>query len=248
MNIRQLALVFWLCCAHVPFLLAQGQSGPLHLLLDKPHQLRDVVLALQTKNWLITFEESPVLATGELETKVMPTGIAVQVRRTVPVTFDISSNEVSSTSEAARETVLRHLLALYAAAGYSDSYRVIKDGLYLHIVPTVALSEEGKSRYMESILSATVSFPEQRFETLYGLVEKVLNQVSTERSVSVVLGNVPSNIFRQTSVVEVANNESAQEVLTRAFSEINGPRLANGLEPVGLAWTLSYEPTDLNTC
>lgn len=231
-------------CAVLLPMSAQQQPQPLHLALEKPHQLRDLVVALQMRNWLVTFEEGPVLSARGLETKSTPTGLPLLVKRTVPLTFDVNAEDLSVTSSNARAALLQRLLAAYAKAGYGDSYRVINHGHYLHIVPATINDENGNSKAFDSVLDTTVSFPEQHFNTLYTLVDEILNQVTEKRGVPVVLGNVPNNLFRQTSVVESANDESAREVLARAFAETNGPRLASGLDPVGFAWTLSYDPTD----
>ena len=241
---RSIFIAVWLCCIARQHILAQDQSQPLHLELYKPHELRDLAVALQMREWLVTFEEGPVLSAAELETKTSPTGLTVLVRRTVPVTFDVGAEQLSAATTNVRAAVIRTVLAQYASAGYKESYRILQDGRYLHIVPATIPDGNGNSEAFEPLLDTRISFPEQRFQTLHALVDEVLNQVAEKRGVPLVVGAVPNNLFRQSTVVEVANDEPARDVLGRAFFGLNGPRLATGVEAVGLPWTLSYDPTD----
>ena len=223
---------------------AQDQAQPLHLVANSPHEVRDLVVALQMRGWLVTFEEGPIQSTTEVETKTTPTGLPVLVRRVVPVTFDVSAQQLSVVTAGERVAALEPLLAAYSKTGLLDSYRVSKDGLYLHVIPWTIADEAGKPSPFEPMLSTKVSFPEQRFPSLISMMTEVLNQVSEQRGTPIVLGVIPNNLFHQGPVMAVANNEPARDVLARAFFELNGPRLADGTDPVGLPWTLVYDPTN----
>lgn len=157
------------------------------------------------------------------------------------MSVDLSAAEVSMTSGEARAGVIKTLLLSYNDTGNRETYRIVREGNFLHVVPVAIVGEDGTRRAFEPVLATGISFPEQHFETLYGLVGQVLGEVSQKRGISLVLGNVPANLFRRTAVVEAASDESAQEVLSRAFAETNGPRLAHGLERLaflGLWYTI----------
>ena len=226
--------------------LGQTKDNPTYLrrTFDNPHQLRDFAIELQLAGWPVDFEEGPVISAGELVQKTSPTGIPVLAKKVVPLTVSLSANEMAETDNQARTTLIQRVFSSYAALGNRDSYGVRSQGRYLDIVPLQIVGGDGTVQRFEPVLDTKIAFTEKRFDNLYGLVATVLEQASQKRGVSIILGNVPSNIFRRYPVVEVATDEPAREVLERAFGEINGPRLAEGLSAVALPWTLSYDPTN----
>src|SRR5690242_9050112 len=103
---------------------AQNQAQSLHLVANSPHEVRDLIVALQMKGWLVTFEEGPIQSTTEVEMKETPTGLPVLVRRVVPVTFDVTARELSAATAGERIATLESLLSAYSKTGLLDSYRV----------------------------------------------------------------------------------------------------------------------------
>lgn len=233
-----------ICAGLAAFAQTNENPSPLRKTFDKPHQLRDFAIELQLAGWPVSFEEGPVVSAEELVQKTSPTGIPVVVKRVVPLTVSLSGSELAATDNQARKTIIERVFSSYAALGNRDRYSVRSEGRYLDIVPLQIQSADGVPQRFEPVLDTKIAFPEQRFQNLYALVDAVLEQVAQKRGVSVVLGNVPSNIFRHYSVVETATDEPARDVLERAFAEINGPRLAGGLNAIALPWTLTYDPTN----
>lgn len=68
--------------------------------------------------------------------------------------------------------------------------------------------------------------------------------MSEKRGLPIVLGTTPTNLFRQTWIFAGAKNEPARNVLSRAFRDINGPRIAKRLDTIALVWGMLYDPTD----
>jgi hypothetical protein len=185
-----------------------------------------------------------MLFSGDLESKPTPTGMTILTKITVPISMSLSPMEASTSAIEGRLSVVKELLDAYARNSGGDSFRAIRDGSFIHIVPLRIRAENGTAVPFDPLLGTKISFSEHHFANLNELVQMVLDEVARSRGVSIVVGEIPTNIFRQTSVVEVANNEPARDVLERAFAELNGPRLAIGLPKIGLTWNLVYDPTD----
>lgn len=215
---------------------AQNTQTPLSLgkTYDKPHQLRDIAIDLQLRGWPVAFEEGPLISASDLVGRTAPNGRAILVRKVVPFYVEVPGNDLDAKDNHARMAVLNRILSSYSSLGNSDTYVVHSSGLYLRITP-------GRGT---AVLDTAISFPEQKFADLQQLLQFVLNEVAQVSGVSMVLGNTPTNLFRHSPVVEVASNEPAREVIARAFAEINGPRLVEGLSPVALPWTVTYDPTN----
>jgi hypothetical protein len=240
------AKLAFLACVSCGIGFAQvSQTGSsLHKKFAKPHQLRDLAIELQLSGWPVTFEEGPVTSADQLIGLTSPTGMPILVRRVQPMRVDLSKNEIGDIGNKARTAVIEHILSFYAARGNPDTYAVHWRGEYLEITPSTIMASDGRVQHVTPVLDTKIYFPEQRFGNLYDLVQAVINEVSQKQGISIVLGNTPSNLFRHSSVVEVAADEPAREVLAKAFAEINGPRFAEGLNPIALPWTLTYDSTN----
>jgi hypothetical protein len=223
--------------------LASDPPTGLQLTTKGPHPLAETVWAIQSRcNWLLNYEEGPVLALDELIPRTAPTGRPMLVRRTQPISTTLSSEDMTSATPQRQLAVVNALLENYGKSGASDSFRAVPYGRYINILPVSVRGENGQTQTFDPILGTKISFPETHFSTVYGLVQEVIAGVSARRGVPIVLGGMfPSNLFRG-SVVESAQNEPARDVLARAFWSMNGPRLAQGVDAVGVTWTLLYDP------
>jgi hypothetical protein len=130
-------------------------------------------------------------------------------------------------------------MATYAGSGNRAALRYIDDGEYIHVTPSQVAGPDGILKPFESILNIPVNVPRGRYN-LGQLVSSIIAQVGNRVGTTISLGTIPNNIFAFAMVTEEANNESAREVLMRAFGEINGPRYAAGVPPMRMCWHLTY--------
>lgn len=233
----------WFGLASFSATFAQESEHGLHVSKSSPRALSAVLFELKAQhNWLLTYEEGPVLASDELATVVSPTGLPVLVKRIPPVSLDLAPEQVNATDLRQRLAVINSVLAAYVKDDSSDAFRATADGAIIHVDQVSFRGPDGASQAFEPMLTTKISFPERHFADLYELVYTTINQIGRMRGASIVLGTVP-DFLQQYSISEVANDEPACEVLDRGFAKINGPRLARGLDALVLTWDLRYDQT-----
>jgi hypothetical protein len=221
-------------------------TGPWAITAKTTKPLLEVCRQLEGKyNWLITYEEAPVLNPSELHSAMAPTRLPMQELNASPVLFNIP--EVYDNSTTTKAAVLMSLIQKYNASGNRGNFKLIQSGDYLHVVPTSVMAANGAVQSFEPLLDTPVTFPVQKYSV--GIVVSiVMNQVAQTRNVAILEGTIPNNLFAQATVTEGANEVPARDVLARLSGEIN--QLPAWREfyatPVRLSWDLLYYPTGQN--
>jgi hypothetical protein len=237
----------------VPVCIAVALAGPVVLptgawtmttKTTKP--LLDLCYQLVSKyNWLVTYEEAPVLNPSELHSAVAPTGLPMRELNATPVLFDVP--QIADNSITTKAAILTGVIHAYNARGNRGAFKLVQSGDYLHVVPTSVLAADGTVESFQPLLDTPVTFPVQQYHVLT-VVNWVISQISQKRGVPVVLATYPVNLFAQAIVTEGANEVPARDVLARLSSEINqlpGWRDWYGT-PIRLKWDLLYFPTGQN--
>jgi hypothetical protein len=129
---------------------------------------------------------------------------------------------------------------VYNRSGHGDVFTVIDQGGGLfHVVPTGIRRADGTTEPFEPLLSTRVTLAERSYR-LGELVSEILAQVSSKRGSRISVATVPTNLFAQEIVTEKADDESARDVLVRAFEEMNSRRLKEHDSYLRMTWHLLY--------
>ncbi len=203
--------------------------------------LKDMCVQLEQRlNLRITYEDAPVIASGQLVDEQTSTGATRRSLRPASMSLDIPAALAHSTDQAARREAFDGIVRTYnATAGNSVFKAIHAGGGLIHVVPTAVRDSSGALQPFEPMLDTRVTIPSRSY-SLGELVAEILAQVSSRRGIPIVQATVPVNLFAQARVTEEALDEPARDVLVRAFEEINGPRLAMHNSYLSLTWYLLY--------
>lgn len=138
--------------------------------------------------------------------------------------------------------VLERALSHHRTNGNAGDFKVLQDGLAIHIVPFRVRGPAGEWVEQKPILDTPITLPERERSGLE-LVGLVCSEITRASGVTVIEGTMPFNLLAQQTVVSGADNEPARAVLVRAFSALSWrePALNANLGHRKLAWQLFYD-------
>lgn len=202
---------------------AQAKTETVSVFSERP--LSDALLELEKRHrWVVTYEDAYyeyqadlVDFSHEVRNANRPTPpIWFAPHRTL--TLDYRFSEI-----AAPEAVLARLVQTNNLFLLDYEYRLLRQGMWFHVVPAASKNAKGQLTPRGSRLDALVTIPnaERSVEGLIGAVIQAANKVS---GTNIVFGMGPKNVFTQTRVRTGAQNESARNVLIRAL-EATGRRV-----------------------
>jgi hypothetical protein len=229
---RQIALTLLIVTAvagQAPVRVRGESSKPM---MDMCTQIADLF------QWRITYEDAPLMNPDEVHQERSPSGLPWTKMNAVPVSLDIPPMGHEPLIDY-RRRVMDLAIGAYAASGNRAAFASDVDGEYIHVTPSAVRGADGVLRPFQSILNTRVSIPRGRY-SLGQVVSSVIAQVGNQVGTRIAMATVPNNIFAFAMITEEANNEPANEVLMRAFDEVNGPRYAAGVPPMRMSWDLMY--------
>jgi hypothetical protein len=172
-----------------------------------------------------------------------PSGSAprVIVPKEAILNFELPSS--SSPNAQSIALTLEHLMQIQHGAGGGGHFRVERAGEVFHIVPTEVRDRDGNWAAQGSILDVHISLPmESRSEA--EMLDAIAGAVSAKTSFRIYIGSgIGKGITNANNPRPYqlgADDERAQDVLTRAFSLLSDPT-QTAWHPQRLTWQLFYD-------
>lgn len=203
----------------------QRDAAQRTIVVESGRPLADAVETLQSRlGIVITYEDPPYLDPSQLRDATdevrrgQPNKRRIVVPRGGPLSFSYQMPE--GTRDEQVTSILGSLLERYRANGYPGDFQVERTGTVFHVVPTGRLSREGRNEAFQSILSTTLEIeptgtePQSAIEALRNLVDSL----GRTTDVPVVLGTIPTNLLRQSTVASNPGTRSAREELVRILA------------------------------
>lgn len=226
----------WLSAAE-----ADNGAARVHLAATSSTPVLDITETLITKYaWNINYEDWSTVSDERLVDVEQPAGRVLRVRHPTTVSADVPAP--ASVPSRQRRDVVRQLLESYRRSDASVVFECSDRNGALQIYPVAVRQSDGTLQRITPLFDTPVNLSAGSY-SLGRIVDEVIAQIEQKRGVSIALGTVPQFLFQQDTITEESAGEPARDLLLRAFSDINGPRLARKDDYVVPVWSLRFEPT-----
>jgi len=217
-----------------------SRSGEAVETIRAPRAVADAVLIIEKKyQHVITYEDPRYAYEGEKGDLVdvtnpsitLPPGVKRLADRVLDMKSRVVSFNQSAWPESARpedvEALTQTILTSYAKNGVG-TFRLLRTGATLHVIPTLVRNESGEWVDDGSILDVRLNFAKQRVSGM-----EALSMVTAALHANVDVGTLAvQNLMLQHQFELEAKDEPARSVLLRLFSSTGWP----------LSWHLYYGP------
>jgi hypothetical protein len=148
------------------------------------------------------------------------------------ISFVYAPKDFSSSQQA--EAALARMLQEYRMLG-GQTFRVMRDGLRLHVVPVDVLDAGDNRTRQGSILDTVVSVPSGPRDG-GELLQAICDEVKKQTGYEIGVGRAPSNYLAQYRTTEGIDSMSAQSAIERVLDKSS--------RPGSFVWDLYYDPGD----
>jgi hypothetical protein len=214
---------------------AEIQHGPnsATVVANSPRPLEQAVQAVSEEyGWTIDFEDPPYYSKHDLVYEGDPAWRAqhpdakgVSRIRSGEFRSQFSESPDTRNSAAEQESILKQMAADYNQSGNPGNFSVRSEGRrWFSIVGTAVADDTGAFRQIPPILDTRITIS-AKGQDAASVLKLILSEVSAQRGARVLLGVLPANIFRSTSLASVDAHDQAR-VLLRMILETTGTKLS----------------------
>ena len=147
-----------------------------------------------------------------------------------PATFTYTRQELRAPDGA--EVVIARMLREYGANG-ALTFRVVKDGTRLHVVPEESFGASGTRVRQEPILDTMINLPPRR-RTGNQLLQEICDQIKQQTGYRVDIGPGDAGLHDYTTTG--IENQTARAAFEKVWD--------NATSPGTFVWDLYYDPAD----
>lgn len=193
--------------------------------VDYPRPLESVVYTfVQEYGWLITFEEAPVMYSGDMiDVTVNPSvGIRAYNPRGGRLEFSYRLRQAGRPPEDPMP-VLKAAIEAHHRAGFPGRYEVVQVGGYFHIVPTAHYNERGVLELVQSPLDALVTV-DGGGRPSWPFFNDLVRAVERSSGYRILIGHNPFYQGDQPTIEQRFENVQARTILRALIQAAGKPR------------------------
>lgn len=189
-------------------------DGILRIKVDDPRALFRALRELQRQyGCTASYEDLPLEHAGDIvESVIAPTGYRYIGPRGGALTFSHPFGVAGDPD--AFEGAVRALARTYEDQGFPGRFRVEREGVMLHVIPTEMRGKTGDVVAVRPLMDAPLIFAVRDWTDFKG-VEAVVDGVRAVTAASITLGQLPLNVMMRHRARVGADNEPARTVLGR---------------------------------
>ena len=182
--------------------------------------LSDALVELEDRHhWLVTYEDAYYEYQPDLEDRTAAVSRAAEPSKGArfffapirPFVFDYQTADVPTP-----QTVLANLVESYYTMHEDYEYRLLRQGLWLHVIPASSRNAKGERVSRRSRLDVRVTIPDVE-RTVEETLDEVMAAVGAASGIRLGGPSWAMDLLKQTHVRTGAQNEIARDVLMRAL-------------------------------